>query len=269
MDPLPAFRAAIPAVALAAACWSAPAPAAGDGPLAPHRAFYTMSLAGAVPGSEIVDMEGAAAFEWREDCDGWIVEQRIVARYRSAERPDHQSDNRYTAWESKDGKRLRFFSLDKGSGAPDAKTRGVATRPDGAAGVARFAEPEAEEFALPADALFPSAHTFALLERARAGARFFAAPLFDGGELEGAAPVTAAIGLPRPGKPEGGPLLSVRYWPIRMAFFGYGDRGSGPEYEISADLHENAVASALTIDYGEFSVAMALERIEAVEPPSC
>ena len=189
---------------------------------APHRAYYTMSLGKAANGSNIIDVEGRMAFEWRADCDGWVVAQRYAMRYHRAEARASETDTRYTSWESRDGKRYRFYVTNKRAKGAPKKIEGFATHPGagtGGTGAARFTEPEEIDYVLPADALFPSAHTFALIDAALAGKKFFAAPMFDGSEVEGAASVSAVIGLAKKSTDAADPLLSGPYWPIRMAFF--------------------------------------------------
>lgn len=261
-------------LALAATWLFAPIAQAGQAStaFAPHRAYYKMSLGAAASDSGVVDVEGRMAFEWRADCDGWVVEQRYAMRYHRAEAGPSETDTRYTAWESKDGKRYRFFVTNKRAKGEPTKIEGFASHPGpgtGGTGAARFTEPEETDFVLPGGTMFPSAHTFALIDAALAGKKFFAAPMFDGSEVEGAASVSAVIGLAKTPEKTSDPLLSGQYWPIRMAFFPPEGDASQPDYEMTLDMQVNGVSRGLVLDYGDFTVKVELTNLEAIPRPSC
>lgn len=237
---------------------------------APHRALYSMSLGEIKSDSGIVDVEGRMAFEWREDCDGWIVEQRYAVRYFGATSTVHETDTTFSTWESKDGKRYRFFVTNKPGGSVPPKIEGFASHPGKqGSGMARFTVPEETDFELPGNVLFPSAHTFAMIDVALAGGKFFAAPMFDGSEIEGPTSVSAVVGKERAKPGADDPLLRGRHWPVRMAFFDADSETSEPDYEMSATMHANGIASGLVLDYGDFTVEVTLKTLEALPKPSC
>jgi hypothetical protein len=237
---------------------------------APHRALYAMTLGEKKAGSGIIDVDGRMAFEWREDCDGWVVEQRYAMRYFGASSTVREVDTHFTTWESKDGKRYRFFVNNKpGSGSPE-KIEGFASHPgsDGT-GAARFTIPEETDFTLPSNTLFPSAHTFEMIDAALAGGKFFAAPMFDGSEVEGPTSVSAVMGKKSIEPDAENSLLRGPQWPIRMAFFASDSQASEPTYEMSLTMHDNGIASALELDYGDFTVKVKLKTLEALPEPAC
>ncbi len=237
---------------------------------APHRALYSMSLGTSKSDSGITDVEGRMAFEWREDCDGWVVEQRYAIRYFSESNAVRDVDTTFTTWESKDGKRYRFFVTNKpGSGSPE-KIEGFATHPGGTGtGMARFTLPEETDFDLPKAVLFPSAHTFAMIDLALSGGRFFVAPMFDGSEVEGPTSVSTAVGREKTDPEAADALLRGKQWPVRMAFFPGRSQSSEPSHEMSAIMHANGIASNLVLDYGEFTVKLQLKSLEALPRPAC
>ncbi len=237
---------------------------------APHRALYSMSLGQKQADSSIVDVDGRMAFEWRADCDGWVVEQRYAMRYFSASSKIREVDTRFTTWESKDGKRYKFYVANKpGSGSPE-KIEGFASHPGASGtGAARFTAPEQTDFELPAAVLFPSSHTFAMIDLALGGGKFFSAPMFDGSEVEGATSVSAVMGLERTDTEAKEPLLAGKHWPVRMAFFSDGSQSSEPTYEMSVNMHANGVASGMVLDYGDITVKVDLQSIEALPQPDC
>jgi hypothetical protein len=237
---------------------------------APHRALYSMSLGDTKTDSGVTDVQGRMAFEWREDCDGWVVEQRYAMRYFGASNTVREVDTTFATWESKDGKRYRFFVTNRpGSGSPP-RIEGFASHPGASGtGMARFTVPDEADFELPTSALFPSAHTFAMINAALAGGKFFAAPMFDGSEVEGPTSVSAVLGRERSDTDAAEPLLRGRHWPVRMAFFAADSRASEPTYEMSATMHSNGVASNLILDYGDFTVKVDLKTLEALPRPAC
>jgi len=237
---------------------------------APHRALYSMSLGQKKADSSIVDVDGRMAFEWRAHCDGWVVEQRYAMRYFSASSKIREVDTRFTTWERKDGKRYKFYVANKpGSGSPE-KIQGFASHPGASGtGTARFTAPEEADFELPTAVLFPSSHTFAMIDSALAGGKFFSAPMFDGSEVEGATSVSAVMGLERTDTEAKEPLLAGKHWPVRMAFFSAGGQSSEPTYEMSVNMHANGVASGMVLDYGDITVKVDLQRIEALPQPDC
>ena len=243
-------------------------PARSD--FAPHRALYSMSLGDTKADSGITDVQGRMAFEWREDCDGWVVEQRYAMRYFGASNSVREVDTTFTTWESKDGKRYRFFVTNRPGSGSSPKIEGFASHPGAnGTGMARFTVPDETDFELPPSALFPSAHTFAMINAALAGGKFFAAPMFDGSEVEGPTSVSAVLGREQSNAEAAEPLLRGRHWPVRMAFFAAGSQGSEPTYEMSATMHSNGVASKLILDYGDFTVKVDLQSLEALPKTVC
>ena len=97
-----ALLASLPGVASAAPVSSA------NGILA-HRALYKVALAQATSSSEIIDVRGRMGFEWRDDCDGWAIEQRYLMSFSRASGDGYEISSEYTTWESKSGDLYRFI----------------------------------------------------------------------------------------------------------------------------------------------------------------
>jgi hypothetical protein len=257
------------AVLLLAAAGPGAAVADARASFLPHRALYEMKLGRSKNGAEVADVNGRMAFEWRDDCDGWTVEQQYLLRFLAATGAVNDVASRYTTWESKDGNRYRFLVTKQHGGDTSNELDGEASQQPETGGEARFRKPEAKTFKLPAGTLFPSAHTFALIDKARAGTTFFPSRMFDGGELEGENPVTAVIGRPAMLDKPMSPELAERYWPIRLAFFSPDGNTAAPDYEMDVLLHENGIAHALNIDYGEYVIAVKLLKLEMLPAPAC
>lgn len=257
--------------ALLAAPTVAPARAASAGIVA-HRALYKVSLAGTTSSSEIIDVNGRMGFEWRDDCDGWAIEQRYLMSFTRASGDGYDISSKYTTWESKAGDVYRFI-IERERGGGSERIRGSAALPlplGTGDGKATFSDPKPEEILLDSDTLMPTEHTLRLLAEARQGRRFFRATVFDGSEVEAGSLVSAVIGGPRLAKPPiDHPALTGEYWPVRLAFFRPGGAESRPEFEMSVDLLGNGIARRMVLDYGDIRVAMTLERLETLDARAC
>lgn len=273
--------AAVLAVALAPSLASPPAAAAGPiapsapgaaGDIAPHRAAYKLSLHSARSSSQIADVKGAMSFEWGDACDGWTTEQRFQLNFVYAEGAADEMTTSYATWEAKDGGRYRFNVRKVVNGEIDEEVRGDARidKP-GAEGEVVYVKPEPRKEKLPAGALFPSAHTIALLQKAAAGERFYSEVVFDGADENGAAQVSAVIAKQAAaGTKLSSPLLSGgKVWPVRMAFFPLDGDASQPDYEMTVRLMGNGVAEGMRIDYGDFVIDAVLEKLEPLAKSGC
>src|SRR5580693_5577409 len=186
-----------PFVFLAAVIGIAPLAAPAEAAeIAPHRALYTMSLGNARNDSGVVEARGTMDYEWGETCDeGWTIEQRYRLKMRYAETSDVDIVSSFVTWESKDGLRYRFNQKETRNGTVDQEIRGQAQLDGpGKGGTISFEKPQTQTMKLPPGALFPSAHTILLIERAQAGDNFVSRQVFDGATVEGAVLVSAVIG---------------------------------------------------------------------------
>ncbi|MEQ8396864.1 DUF1849 family protein [Thalassobaculum sp.] len=237
-----------------------------------HRALYKITLARATSASEIIDVRGRMGFEWRDECDGWAIEQRYLMSFAKASGDGYEISSSYTTWEAKAGNVYRFIvERERGGGSEQVKGRGVMPLPLGSgSGKAVFSDPEHKEFLLTADTLMPSEHTLRLIDEAKKGKKFFQATVFDGSEVEPGSLVSAVIGSPKstPAAIDH-PALAGSYWPVRLAFFKPGQTESAPDFEMSVDLLENGIARRMLLDYGDFRVAMTLERLEVIDRKGC
>jgi hypothetical protein len=96
--------------------------------------------------------------------------------------------------------------------------------------------------------------------------------------LDGPLEVNAIIGGPvhptssggsRGMTDEGQNLTNRPSWPVRMAFFPTQSQQAEPEYEVEVRLFDNGIANHFLLDYGDFTVHAALEKIEALPKPKC
>jgi hypothetical protein len=251
--------------------------AAAAADIAPHRALYSMTLGSAKPNSGVVSANGTMGFEWGETCDGWTVEQRYKLTMHYSEDPDVDMTSNFVTWESKDGKRYRFFQRKLKNGEVDEEVRGEATLDGkGKGGKVQFTKPNATAMDLAPGVIFPTAHTILLLDRAKAGDQFIARKVFDGASDENAVDVTAVIGgaqTAEAGAAEAkvkSPLLARPSWRMRLAFFpAEAKQDDQPDYELGMRLLDNGVSRDMVLDYGDFAIRARLDEIEALPKPNC
>jgi hypothetical protein len=260
---------AFAAVALAAAFWTG----AADAEINAHRALYTMTLGTSRTDSGVTGARGAMAYQWGESCDGWTVEQRYKLTLSYAESQDVVIVSNFVTWESKDGLRYRFNQKETRNGTIDQEIRGEAQLDGpGKGGTITFDKPSPKTLKIPAGAMFPSAHTILLLEKAQAGENFVSRQVFDGATVDGAVLVTGAIGgkvEPDPKDPMKAPILQRAGWRVRLAFFPADLTEEKPDYELGMLLLENGVSRDMLIDYGDYTIKAKLDNIEAMPKPNC
>ena len=290
----------------AGAVETASAPSSGV-QIAAHRALYTMSLDHSKTDSGVTGAQGEMGYQWGETCDGWTVEQRYQLTINYAESQDVAIDSNFVTWESKDGLRYRFNQKETRNGTVDEEIRGSAELDGpGKGGTVTFEKPQPQTMKLPPGALFPSAHTILLIQKAKAGEDFVARQVFDGATVEGAVLVSAVIGKkvepsgatqsdpkadpksaadvkgaaePKVG-PDGkksadvdpslnDPVLQRPGWRIRLAFFPSDPNSETPDYELGMLLLDNGISRDMTIDYGDYTIKAKLAKIEPLGKPHC
>ena len=235
----------------------------------PHRAFYKMTMGSSKVNSGIIGVDGRMIFEWRSTCDAWVVEQRYVMRYQREQGNETHTDTEFSAWENKNGERYKFYVKNKSSDRK-SKVEGVANySPKTRSGAAIFQTPKEIKYNLPGNTMFPSKHTFFLLDAAKAQKKILVVPVFDGSEIQTAISVSAVIGKQKVLANPQNAMLSGRYWPIRMAFFSPGHKSTRPTHEMTINLHENGIAGDLVLDYTDFTVNMRLVKLEKITRPHC
>jgi hypothetical protein len=273
------WRIACGAAALAfASLWNGSASAVD---ITAHRALYTMSLAGSKTDSGVTGAQGQMGYQWGETCDGWTVEQRYELTISYAESQDVKIVSNFVTWESKDGLRYRFNQKETRNGTVDEEIRGSAQLDGpGKGGSITFEKPQPQTIKLPAGALFPSAHTILLIQKAQAGENFVSRQVFDGATVEGAVLVSAVIGPKIEPKVKAeptaandpvldDPVLQRPGWRVRLAFFPADTKAEKPDYELGMMLLDNGISRDMVIDYGDYTIKAKLNKIEALGKPHC
>jgi len=262
------------AIGLLALALAAGAAVPGARAMVPHKAVYDLSLAKSRSSQAASGISGRIVFTWRDVCDGWSVDYKAQMRVSFGERGTQQIAWQYTAWERADGERFRFFTRRSSGGGDPERRRGSARIAPGEGGTATLEQPRARTVQLPADTMFPKAHSEAMIDRARAGETFFWRHVFDGtGDGNGLFGVNAiVIGevAANESLPIDHPLIAdQRSWRMQLAFFPNGQQQSTPESEQVTRLFANGVAGAIRIDYGDFVVDADLAELSKLEAETC
>ncbi len=255
---------------------AAPAVAPVAAEASAHRALYTMTLDHADSTSSVDGAVGTLYYEWGDACDGWTVQQRYKLVIHYQQDPPVELTSNYLTWESKDGTSFRFNDRETRNGNLDQDIRGSAKlSAKDHSGVAVFEKPKSQRFPLAAGTLFPTAHTFALIQAGLSGRNYLAANVFDGSVVDGASQVSAVIGKTEKDNAAAlaadvkSSLLARRNWPIWLAFFSDASKEPTPDYALGMHMLENGVSSEMSIDYGDYVIKAQLKSIEALPKPGC
>lgn len=239
------------------------------GPLVPHRAVYNLNLSTVSDTSDIEALTGRWVFDFKGSaCEGYEAESRLVMRFETSTGP-RLLDRRVTSFEAADGTTLKFKSQSYADQELEEEVEGTAHRhADGI--TIEYAKPEQAEVKF-GSAIFPTAQVFEMLEKAKAGVRFYESSVFDGTELtDDATAVSVVIGKPEPLKGIAdrrnilGELANDNFMPVTMAYFDPDTEREGEhvsDYDVSFKMHENGVQSDLVIRYDEYSMAADLVEL--------
>src|SRR4051812_14922544 len=86
---------------------SAPPPAPTP-TLASHVAIYNLSLAKVAKGEGVRAAKGALAYKLTDRCEGYTIESTLTLETAFASGTDEHMEQRFAAWEAKDGRRATF-----------------------------------------------------------------------------------------------------------------------------------------------------------------
>lgn len=251
----------------------AAAPAAvpkANASLTPHKATYVLTLLRTSPGEGVRVARGSMTYSLADRCDGYTIESNVTMNLSFADGNTQKVDQRYAAWEAKNGRFSSFTMQTLENGNPGKTYRGsIALGQDGS-GNATFEGEKTQTFKLAPGTMLSTAHTLALLEQAAAGKTFFSGKVIDGSFDQGPFVVTASIAGARDGRAtiakEGAALSAGRYWPMSLAYFPASSKGYLPEYELGMDLLPSGISRSMTQDFGAFVIGFTLTDVEPLKP---
>ena len=246
----------------------------------PHRAIYEMTLDDARTASGITGIDGRMVFEFTgSECDGYSLNMRMVTQMTDSQGQTNLTDLRSSTWEQGDGQKFRFQSAQYLNDKLGDVTMGRAARetPNEAVKV-KLSQPAHAELDLSGKVLFPTQHSLALIEAARAGQRTVSGPASmtarrRAGRSTRPPPSSATRSRQAPtpssrpvAKDKGlGELVS---WPVSIGYFEPKAGDLTPSYQIDFRLYANGVSRELLIDYGDFSIHGTLTSLEYLKAQS-
>ncbi len=230
----------------------------------PHKALYDIKLSSKKSGAKLSNLSGKMLYEWQPSCDAWISNHRFDMTYEYPELPAVRIKSDYTTYESFDGKEFNFSSQRKQGDMLLEELRGSATPKE-----ANFTIPGGLNFNFSNKMLFPMAHTLDVLEKIKAGQKFYNTSIFDGSDTDGPFDINSFIGKPTKYTPSetyakniDSELIMPKGWKLRLAFFPHENPEAISDYEMSLTFHENGVISDMLVEYSDFSVTQKLIALE-------
>ncbi len=244
--------------------------------LQPHRAYYTISLAGRPdPLSEVSDIRGTMMIEFNKVCGGYTVQQLSdVWRYLNDEDSSVEHVRwGYTTFESDEGTSFKFYTFRKVNDELVEDIQGTATK-NGEIIQVNYQKPERKQVTLAEGTLFPQQHIRALLQAAAEGERVFPKTVFDGSSMDGASEINTFIGAKKVGADAKGnegvhQFDGQAYWPVRFAVYGLDKSEYEPEYITTQELLPNGIIKKYNIDYGGVKINGVLDRVELLSNGGC
>lgn len=241
------------------------------GDLLPHRVVYTLSLGSS---GTLTGGNGLMTFEIKDVCDGWAMDLKAELSLAGEDGEIHRLGWSQVSWESKDGKRYRYFTRELSDTEETSRRRGEVRRESADGPATVIADlPQRGEFTLPAGTLFPVQHTVTLIKGDAAGESYVLAKLFDGSVGDEAIEVGAAIG---PGgldwEPQGKAvpaLKGLRSFPVALAFYMSSSPEGVPDTEQSMRLYSNGVVGSLTFALGDLAIHATLDELTPLPPEGC
>jgi hypothetical protein len=263
---------ALPLVVLVA---SLALPAAAQ-ELQPHRAIYSVTML--EKGKTGMGAPGTYAFELRQTCEGYVINQRMRLEMEGA-KGAAVSEQTSQMTESRDGRKLRFEHRTSLNGKQTSYKRGDATLEEDGRGQALFTDPEGQSVALPAGTLFPNAINRLTIRHAKAGDGGFDALFFYGEKVKPPQSVNIVIGrvpkrLADLKIPEGDEAISANRDRIyyRGGFFDTDPtekNGGEAAFEMSSLMLDNGIELYGTHEEGEGGIEYRITRLEALPKPTC
>jgi hypothetical protein len=250
--------------------------------LAAHRAVYALSLGRSEARSGLNDVQGKLVMEVTgSDCDGWTSNMRVVNRLDGRTGKSSVLDTRSTSWESPQGDTMEFASQRFNNGNQELDLRGQAdTSAEG--GSLHLELPAESEAELPPGTIFPVQHTRRILDAALQGEPRDRSIVYDGNEDQKILTAVTFIGkrnAPDTVKVEtqaaqAQELAKLPSWPVSIGYFENTvepDQAGEqmPEHQVNFLMFENAVATNLTLDYGDFTLKGDLVSLDYLPQETC
>ena len=248
-----------------------PSVGAAGAALTPHRAIYDLSLTKATQIDGVRAAKGTMIYTLTDRCDGYTVESNLQMELAFANGVDNQVDQRYAAWEAKDGRSATFRMQVMENGSLTKTYQGTISLEADGSGTATYETNKPHVFKLPKGTLLSTQHTLELIRRAAAGDKFVVRPVIDGSFEEGPFMISAVIAPARGGPPQAksGDLADGKFWPMALAYFPLSQGNETPQYEVNMNMLASGVTRSMSQDFGAFTLGFDLVSVDPVSGPPC
>jgi hypothetical protein len=240
-----------------------------------HRAVYDLKLKSSQWASSVTGLNGRLVSDFDDVCNGFTFSQRIVTNITDTQGQATTGNFWVSTYESSDGRNYRFALTNTVDSKETERTVGQARRDESGLAKVDFQKPSSRNITIPGSVVFPTEFMGRVVRAAQRGERGISAKMFEGDAEGKVYDAFASIGTDSAATPEeiatpgGESLRGLRAWPVTLTYYVRGADTDLPDYETSFRLFENGVTSAVTLDYGEFTVSGRLRRIEEHASPRC
>ena len=239
--------------------------------LTSHQAVYDLKLEDLGENSGLEAVRGRIVMKVEQQCEGLIVNQRMVLEMVNFEGNVIISDYSQSTWEDNSGQMLRFDMSNMLNGQTIEKYSGIAEHRDNNV-IVEFSDSDLADMDLPGDVIFPGEHTRKVLKAAAAGKNLLSAKVYDGNGEDGLSDTLAVIGKGQTqlSPPEAEEVLKGQiYWPLQISFFDLRQQQTEPDYKIAMKIFGNGVATDLHLDYSDFSLRGDVAELTILPEEKC
>jgi EipB-like len=260
------------ALALAAAVAVLGLKAAAPSPhLASYRAVYEVTLEHTSGG--VLAARGRMAVEFRDTCDGWTTSQRLIADMTDSQGVLSRTDFFVTAWESRDGRTMRFDINNSHDGKVESRQRGSAELAADGSGHVELVGGKPAKFFLPKGTEFPTSQILSVLRVAQNGSGSAKHLVFQGGDKTDLNFSTAIVGkraiapsiAADTAADRHGLLKNAPASPVLISYFPVSTRAETPDYEVATHLFSNGVNGSMSLIYPDYTLRATLVRLEPIQ----
>lgn len=247
-----------------------------------HQAVYELSLKKTRGNATVNSARGRILYNFSgSECEGYTTEFRQVSQLDTGENKTTLSDLRSTSWEDADGKKYTFKVDTRMNEGDTTSVDGVAERKGNTVTV-KLKQPQAKTFTIEG-AVFPTEQVKRIITAAREGKSLLELVIYDGSDNgEKVYNTLTVIGQPipadkAPAVPDattGNDAFKAKTrWPVTVSYYDRATKAESgeqtPVYAMSFELYEDGVSRALTLDYNDFVIAGAMDKIDIKQTKPC
>jgi EipB-like len=260
-----------------------PAMAAAGGPFLAHQALYDLSLVKSRGSHAVYDARGRILYKFSGSaCEGYTSEFRQVSELDSGEGKLTLSDLRSSSWEDGAGKSYRFKIDTRMNDTASPSVDGIAERVGDHIKV-ELKQPVSKTFNLDGKVVFPTEQIERIIAAAREGKSVLELMVYDGSDNgEKVYNTLSIIGKPIPGSrsiaspdpsTSNDRMKTLTRWPVTVSYYDRDAKAKEgeqtPVYAMSFELFENGVSRALVLDYNDFVISGAMDKLDVKDTKPC